>query len=164
MKHSGPTAVDDMPRQIVSGYGNFPPDQKKLGFCLCPLFLQSLGLFQMKCKNLGPLSNSPLLLFSPGKWLLMLSLVRVWAVTRNVTVVPHVPDTSACATTQPSKCLDKALCNQTYVFFCTDLWWLALLEEDVSEYLLDGCHAVCHSHQLVKHNIKVRFHSSCVKS
>lgn len=41
-----------------------------------------------------PLSNSPFLLFSPGKRLLMLSLVQAWLNSRNVTA--HVLDASVC--------------------------------------------------------------------
>ncbi len=86
-KHSGPTPADDMAAQIITDCGNFTLDFKKHGFCVSPLFLQTLGpWFPMKSKltfiwkeDFGPLSNSPvLLLLSPGKMLLTMSLVQKW--------------------------------------------------------------------------------------
>ncbi len=86
-KHSGPTPADDMAAQIITDCGNFTLDFKQHGFCASPLFLQTLGpWFPNEMQNLlsserglGPLSNSPvLLLHSPGKTLLTLSLVQKW--------------------------------------------------------------------------------------
>ncbi len=42
-KHSGPTPADDMTAQIITDCGNFTLDFKKHGFCVSPLFLQTLG-------------------------------------------------------------------------------------------------------------------------
>ncbi len=76
-----------MAAQTITDCGNFTLDFKQHGLCASPLFLQTLDLdFQMKCKiyfhlkrDCGSLSNSPVLfLHSPGKMLLMLSLVQKW--------------------------------------------------------------------------------------
>ncbi len=81
-KHSGPTPADDMAAQIITDCGNFMLDFKQHGFCASPLFLQTLEPWFPKCtfiwkEDFGPLSNSPVLfLHSPGKMLLMLSLVQ----------------------------------------------------------------------------------------
>ncbi len=42
-KHSGPTPADDMTAQIITDCGNFTLDFKQHGFCVSPLFLQTLG-------------------------------------------------------------------------------------------------------------------------
>ncbi len=42
-KHSEPTPADDMAGQIITDCGNFTLDFKKHGFCVSPLFLQTLG-------------------------------------------------------------------------------------------------------------------------
>ncbi len=42
-KHSGPTPADDMAAQIITDCGNFTLDFKQHGFCVSPLFLQTLG-------------------------------------------------------------------------------------------------------------------------
>ncbi len=42
-KHSGPTPADDMAAQIITDCGNVTLDFKKHGFCVSPLFLQTLG-------------------------------------------------------------------------------------------------------------------------
>ncbi len=42
-KLSGPTTADDMTAQIITDCGNFTLDFKQHGFCVSPLFLQTLG-------------------------------------------------------------------------------------------------------------------------
>lgn len=89
LKHVGPTPVNDF---------------KHLRFGAVSLFLQTLGLFQMKCKNVykktqkkpfRPLSNGLLcFLFSSGRMLLTSSQVLKRIDVRNVTVVATLPKTS----------------------------------------------------------------------
>ncbi len=87
-KHSGPTPADDMAAQIITDCGNFTLDFKQHGFCVSPLFLQTLGpwfpnenttfTFIWK-EDFGSLSNSPVLfLLSPVKMLLTMFLVQKW--------------------------------------------------------------------------------------
>ncbi len=58
-------------------------------------------------EDFGPLSNSPvLLLLSPGKTPLMLSVVQEWLNKRNTTTVAKFLDTSVCG---GSWCLDPSL-------------------------------------------------------
>ncbi len=42
-KHSGSTPADDMAAQIITDCGNYTLDFKQHGFCVSPLFLQTLG-------------------------------------------------------------------------------------------------------------------------
>ncbi len=83
-KHSGPTPADDMAAQIITDCGNFTLDFKQHGFCASPLFLQTLGpWFPNEMQNLlssemRTLDHWVLFLHSPGKTLLMLSLVQKW--------------------------------------------------------------------------------------
>ncbi|XP_053536300.1 SRSF protein kinase 1a isoform X3 [Ictalurus punctatus] len=42
-KRSGPTPADDMAPQIITDSRNFTLDFKQIGFCACPIFLQTLG-------------------------------------------------------------------------------------------------------------------------
>ncbi len=83
-KHSGPTPADDMAAQIITDYGNFTLDFKQHGFCASPLFLQTLGpWFPNEMQNLlssekRTLDHWVIFFPSPGKTLLMLSLVQKW--------------------------------------------------------------------------------------
>ncbi len=82
---SGPTPADYMAAQIITDCGNFTLDFKQHGCCASPLFLQTLGpWFTNEMQHLlssekRTLDDSPVLfLLSPGKKLLMLSLVQKW--------------------------------------------------------------------------------------
>lgn len=43
IKHSGPTAAGDLTPQSITDCGNFTLDLRQCGFCVSPLFLQTLG-------------------------------------------------------------------------------------------------------------------------
>ncbi len=89
-KHSGPTPADDMAAQINTDCGNFTLDFKQHGFCVSPLFLQTLGpwfpnemhkFISSEKSTYGPLSNtnSPVIsLLSPDKMLLTMFLFQKW--------------------------------------------------------------------------------------
>ncbi len=69
---------------IITDCGNFTLDFKQHGFCASPLFLQTLGpWFPNEMQNLlssekRTLDHCVLFLHSPGKTLLMLSLIQKW--------------------------------------------------------------------------------------
>ncbi len=73
-----------MAAQIITDCGNFTLDFKQHGFCASPLFLQTLGpWFPNEMQNLlssekRTLDHWVIFLHSPGKMLLMLSLVQKW--------------------------------------------------------------------------------------
>ncbi len=73
-----------MAAQIITDCGNFTLDFKQHGLCASPLFLQTLGpWFPNEMQNLlssekRTLDHWVLFLHSPGKTLLMLSLVQKW--------------------------------------------------------------------------------------
>ncbi len=73
-----------MAAQIITDCGNFTLDFKQHGFCASPLFLQTLGpWFPNEMQNLlssekRTLDHWVIFLHSPGKTLLMLSLVQKW--------------------------------------------------------------------------------------
>ncbi len=112
-KHNGPTPADYIAPQIITDCGNLTLDFMQLGLWASPLFLQTLGpWFPNEIQNFwkedfGPLGNSPvLLLLSPGKTPLMLSVVQEWLNKRNTTTVAKFLDTSVCG---GSWCLDPSL-------------------------------------------------------
>ncbi len=88
----------------------------QLGLWASPPFLQTLGTLVSKWNtklaliwkgDFGPLGNSPvLLLLSPGKTPLTLSVVQEWLNKRNTTTVAKFLDTSVCG---GSWCLDPSL-------------------------------------------------------
>lgn len=52
-KHRGPIQADDMAPQTITDCGNFTLDLKQPGFCVSPLFLQTLGpWFPKEMQNL----------------------------------------------------------------------------------------------------------------
>ncbi len=73
-----------MAAQIITDCGNFTLDFKQHGICASPLFLQTLGpWFPNEMQNLlssekRTLDHCVLFPHSPGKTLLMLSLVQKW--------------------------------------------------------------------------------------
>ncbi len=116
-KHNGPTPADDIAPQIITDCGNLTLDFMQLGLWASPPFLQSLlesfvskwntKLALIWKEDFGPLGNSPvLLLLSPGKTPLTLSVVQEWLNKRNTTTVAKFLDTSVCG---GSWCLDPSL-------------------------------------------------------
>ncbi len=115
-KHNGPTPADDIATQIITDCGNLTLDFMQLGLWASPPFLQTLGPLVSKWntklaliwkEDFGPLGNSPvLLLLSPGKTPLTLSVVQEWLNKRNTTTVAKFLDTSVCG---GSWCLDPSL-------------------------------------------------------
>ncbi len=84
-KHSGPTPADDMAAQIITDCGNFTLVFKQHGFWIHGFTLppDSGTLFPNEMQNLlssekRTLDHWVLLLHSPGKTLLTLSLVQKW--------------------------------------------------------------------------------------
>ncbi len=82
-------------------FSTLPPDSRTL----VSKWNTKLALFWKE--DFGPLGNSPvLLLLSPGKTPLMLSVVQEWLNKRNTTTVAKFLDTSVCG---GSWCLDPSL-------------------------------------------------------
>ncbi len=71
-KHSGPTPADDMAAQIITDCGNFTLDLKQHGFCVSPLFLQTLGPEHL-------LSSEKRTMFLVQKWIGSPFPEDVWA-------------------------------------------------------------------------------------
>ncbi len=114
-KHNGPTPADDIAPQIITDCGNLTLDFMQLGLWASPPFLQTRTLVSkwntklalIWKEDFGPLGNSPvLLLLSPGKTPLTLSVVQEWLNKRNTTTVAKFLDTSVCG---GSWCLDPSL-------------------------------------------------------
>ncbi len=114
-KHNGPTPADEHchPKSSQT-VGNLTLDFMQLGLWASPPFLQTLGpWFPMKYKTCSHLKRglwttgqqSSLLLLSPGKTPLMLSVVQEWLNKRNTTTVAKFLDTSVCG---GSWCIDPA--------------------------------------------------------
>ncbi len=143
-KHNGPTPADDIAPQIITDCGNLTLDFMQLGLWASPPFLQTLGpWFPMKYKtcshlkeDFGPLGNSPvLLLLSPGKTPLTLSVVQEWLNKRNTTTVAKFLDTSVCG---GSWCLDPSL-SQFLVKFTQILESILLNNPHKAAVLSVGC-------------------------
>ncbi len=88
------TPADDIAPQIITDCGNLTLDFMLLGLWASPPFLQTLvskwntKLALIWKEDFGPLGNSPvLLLLSPGKTPLTLSVVQEWLNKRNTTTV-----------------------------------------------------------------------------
>ncbi len=82
-KHSGPTPADDMAAQIITDWKLHPGLQATWILCLSTLPPDSGTLFPNEMQNLlssekRTLDHWVLFLHSPGKTLLMLSLVQKW--------------------------------------------------------------------------------------
>ncbi len=102
-KHNGPTPADDIAPQIITDqiFSTLPPDSRTL------VSKWNTKLALIWKEDLGPLGNSPvLLLLSPGKTPLTLSVVQEWLNKRNTTTVAKFLDTSVCG---GSWCLDPSL-------------------------------------------------------
>ncbi len=130
-KHNGPTPADDIALQIITDCGNSTLDLKQLGLWASPPFLQTLGpwfpneiqnLLSSKKRTLDHLGNSPVLLLSPGKMPLTITVAKFL-------------DTSVCS---GSWCLDTSL-SPFLVKFTQILESILLDNPHNAAVLLVGC-------------------------
>ncbi len=118
-ENTRPTPADDMAAQIITDCGNFTLDFKQHGFCVSPLFLQTLGpWFPNEMQNLLSSEKRTLDHWATVQFLFSLAQVRCfwWCFQLQFTLCEALPSVWISFAWQYSQACGHPCCFSTFSF------------------------------------------------